>query len=658
VTRRRAWLAGTAAVCVFALAAHARELTLDIGDLRAPGFSARGVRATLTGAKPASLTVEIVELSLAGRTWRKASLACGAFELTAASLKCTRGMVDLGGKIPVELTWQTQRRELVVESRPSANETLRLRGDFSGKAPELDVKISGADVKRLAPWLPAATPKVTGGRASGTLTARGDAITVQIDLEGLAFADATGLHAGEKIAAALHADVTRAGADWRWKAKVAWRAGAVFWQPFYVAAKGHRLEAEGTTADGATRVRNGVLELPGIGTVAFGGEWRHAKGTLAAFEASAKRIHAGALYGDVLKPLLQGTAGSDLRVEGELGFAVRGTADALTALDLDVRDVSYEDRERRFAVFGMNGRIPWRGTERTSGELTLKGAEFLKVPVGAVRVPMKLRGTRVDIDAVRVPVFDGAVLLRDFALGMTRSGWRWRFSGEIEPIPMAQLTQGLGMHVMHGSLAGHIPELRYRRGTLDMDGALALKVFDGTLAMSKLTLIDAFGRAPRFHADVDVKNLDLELLTRTFDFGTITGRVDAKVRGLELVGWQPVRFDARIESSPGRYPRKISQRAVQNISALGGAGAAAAIQRSVLRFFDQFGYDRLGLSCRLENGVCEMGGIERAPQGYVIVKGGGIPAISVIGYNRAVNWRELVERLKRVTQDNVTPIVK
>jgi hypothetical protein len=53
-----------------------------------------------------------------------------------------------------------------------------------------------------------------------------------------------------------------------------------------------------------------------------------------------------------------------------------------------------------------------------------------------------------------------------------------------------------------------------------------------------------------------------------------------------------------------------------------------------------------------------MGGIENAPQGYVIVKGGGIPAISVIGYNRQVDWRELVDRLKRITQDNVKAIVK
>jgi hypothetical protein len=211
---------------------------------------------------------------------------------------------------------------------------------------------------------------------------------------------------------------------------------------------------------------------------------------------------------------------------------------------------------------------------------------------------------------------------------------------------------------MSGSIGGDIPELRYRRGTLSMDGELVVRVFDGRVSASHLELIEPFGRAPRVHAELDVKNMDLELLTRAVDFGTITGRLDAHVTGLELSDWEPVRFDARLASSAGDYPRKISQRAVQNISALGGAGAAAAIQRSFLRFFHEFGYQKLGLSCRLENGVCEMNGIESAPQGYVIVKGGGIPAISVIGYNRSINWRELLARLKRITQENVKPIVK
>ena len=48
---------------------------------------------------------------------------------------------------------------------------------------------------------------------------------------------------------------------------------------------------------------------------------------------------------------------------------------------------------------------------------------------------------------------------------------------------------------------------------------------------------------------------------------------------------------------------------MQNITALGGPGAAAAIQRSFLGFFERFGYRRIGLSCVLRGDVCAMDGL-------------------------------------------------
>jgi hypothetical protein len=216
----------------------------------------------------------------------------------------------------------------------------------------------------------------------------------------------------------------------------------------------------------------------------------------------------------------------------------------------------------------------------------------------------------------------------------------------------------LGLPVMQGTLSGVIPRIRYEDGAVAVDGALLLKIFDGTVVIRGLQMLDPLGRIPRLRASIDMRNLDLALITRAFSFGSMTGRVDSTVQDLELANWRPVRFDARIESSHGEYPRTISQRAVQNISALGGVGAAAAIQRSFLRFFDLFRYARLGLACRLHNDVCEMSGIADRQYGYVIVEGGGLPAITVLGYNRHVGWSELLERLQRVTQSNVRPVVK
>jgi len=115
----------------------------------------------------------------------------------------------------------------------------------------------------------------------------------------------------------------------------------------------------------------------------------------------------------------------------------------------------------------------------------------------------------------------------------------------------------------------------------------------------------------------------------------------------------------RIETSPGDFKKRISQRAVQNISSLGGAGAGAAIQRSFLRFFDTFGYDRIGLTCRLVGGVCAMGGLDDAgDHGYLMVKGGGLPALNVMGYNRRVSWDVLVSRLQAIAAGNSRPVIE
>ena len=84
----------------------------------------------------------------------------------------------------------------------------------------------------------------------------------------------------------------------------------------------------------------------------------------------------------------------------------------------------------------------------------------------------------------------------------------------------------------------------------------------------------------------------------------------------------------------------------------------AALSSGFLRFFDDFNYDRLGLSCRLENDVCAMDGVAPAPNGgYYLVKGKGLPRIDVIGSSRRVDWPRLVQQLIAVTKSE-GPIVQ
>ena len=119
----------------------------------------------------------------------------------------------------------------------------------------------------------------------------------------------------------------------------------------------------------------------------------------------------------------------------------------------------------------------------------------------------------------------------------------------------------------------------------------------------------------------------------------------------------PEAFDAFLFTPPDdRSKHRISQRAVTNLSSIGGGSGgsvAAALQGGFLKFFDDFGYKRLGLSCRLANDICLMGGVEKAGSGYYIVKGAGLPRIDVIGSQTRVAWTTLVRQLGAVMESEI-----
>lgn len=75
--------------------------------------------------------------------------------------------------------------------------------------------------------------------------------------------------------------------------------------------------------------------------------------------------------------------------------------------------------------------------------------------------------------------------------------------------------------------------------------------------------------------------------------------------------------------------------------------------------FEQFSYAEIGWGCKLRGRICYMSGI-RSPSksnaGYVLVKGSGIPAITITGYNSEVDWPELLKRLEHAIESGA-PII-
>jgi hypothetical protein len=245
-------------------------------------------------------------------------------------------------------------------------------------------------------------------------------------------------------------------------------------------------------------------------------------------------------------------------------------------------------------------------------------------------------------------VFDGAIAVDNFAMG-TRGAPNMEvsFKGAVEPISMPLLAKAFGWPEFSGTIAASIPGVRLKDNLLTFDGNVESQVFGGRVVGSNIRLQDPLGNFPQFFADVRARDLDLELVTRTFEVGTITGRLEADVLGLHLFAWTPQAFDALLATQGRQVAAPHSAKAVSSLSNVGGGGGGVvqALQSGVLRFFDDYSYDKLGIRCRLIGDVCEMSGVEPAPNGYYIVKGSGLPRIDIVGSQGRVNWNSLMSSI-------------
>ena len=222
------------------------------------------------------------------------------------------------------------------------------------------------------------------------------------------------------------------------------------------------------------------------------------------------------------------------------------------------------------------------------------------------------------------------------------------FKGTVEPISMPLLTKAFGWPEFSGTLAASIPGVTLKDNVLTFQGNVESQVFGGHIVGSNIRMQDPLGRFPQFFADVRARDLDLGLLTQTFEVGSITGKLEVDVLGLELFAWTPTAFEARLATPKGdKSRRRISAKAVSSLSNVGGGGGGVvqALQSGVLRFFDEYSYEKLGITCKLVGDVCEMSGIEPAGVGYYIVKGAGLPRIDIVGSQGRVNWNQLLSSI-------------
>lgn len=680
----------------FSTPARAQQLELALESIQHPAFAAQQVTVQLLPSGAATLTVG--RLHFAERTLGPLRLYCGRLFWSAAQARCQAGQLLLpapshdtaaapGPGLPLEFSWQAASKRL----------TLNLQQ---------------AELSTLAPLLPELAAWHPRGRVDLQAQLDERQIKLQANLQQVAFADESGLHAAENIAADITLSARRAGSGkdaWHWQGRIDWPQGELFLAPLYRAG-GLQLAATGRLTAQDWLIDQANLQLDDIGQLSGSLHWQPVTtadaqfaGRLLAAELQTGALDLAQLIAQFVQPFIDAQAGTQLTAAGHGRLALSMDAQGLAHVDLDLQDASLGSGQ--YALQGVQAQIPWQRDAATSGRVDVQGGHLGLLELGSFTADLGMHGYGFDLPTLAIPLLDGRLLFENIharrvskatettensALAENKNtptdglealadnmnfsdNWQWHLGLALEPVSMPLLTEALGWPKMSGLVSASIPRISYVDQTLVLDGQLMVAVFDGYLAVDELRLIEPFGSLPRLQANIEARHLDLQMLTETFSFGSVTGYVDADVQKLEMAGMRPLAFNASIVSSPGNYPKRISQRAVQNISSLGGAGAAAAIQRSFLQFFESFGYDSMGLRCRLRGGICRMAGID-APlrrldrlarrlsnpgsdgslpsQGYELIRGGGIPGLNVIGYNRRVDWEELVSRLQAVIAGN------
>jgi hypothetical protein len=344
---------------------------------------------------------------------------------------------------------------------------------------------------------------------------------------------------------------------------------------------------------------------------------------------------------------------SDLKTSGSLSGELAVRDNTLTALHIAPRDLELHDNKGRLHLSRVNGDVHWTPAGAASprgSKLAWSAGGAYGLSGGAAQLEFLLQGTNFALTRpTKLPVLDGALAMERFAISNPgASDMEVAFKGQVEPISMQLLAKAFGWPEFKGTLAASIPGVTLKDNLLTFQGNVESQVFGGRIVGSNIRIQDPLGRFPQFFADVRARDLDLSLVTQTFEVGSISGRLEVDVLGLELFGWSPTAFDARLATPKGDKSRhRISAKAVSSLSNVGGGGGGVvqALQSGVLRFFDEYSYEKLGITCKLRGDVCEMSGIEPAGMGYYIVKGAGLPRIDIVGSAGRVNWNQLLSSI-------------
>jgi hypothetical protein len=332
------------------------------------------------------------------------------------------------------------------------------------------------------------------------------------------------------------------------------------------------------------------------------------------------------------------------RILGRLRGADLQAAEGDSAWRLKVKNLELPLRQ----AFG-NWADP--GSEApVDGGLAVEEFHSSWIQVRDLEIPVRVRINHLEIPGIlTLPLAGGELILDTPVLS-----WPER-----QPILEVGLRlKGVDLNALfpaysfQGSLQGDLGRVRFDAGQVKGPGSLKAYVFDGWVEARDWGVVDPFGPDRRLQAALVFDYINLEKVTSLFSFGHISGYIQGRVDDLVIKGNLPERFHLTLKTREVEgAAQRINMKAVENVSLLGtGFGEPGELEKGINRWFQDYAYEEIGLSCRLYDDTFTLRGTIFAGDTEYLVKSPGWYGIDVINRNpeNEISFSDMLERLRRI----------
>lgn len=527
------------------------------------------------------------------------------------------------------------------------------------------ISAKGVNLEQLNTLFPLAFITVNQGLADIDIQLAGEQSSIQ-ELQGSASIKKLYLQnedeslVSENIVFKTEIKAVKKKSAWQWHSKHHILAGGMYMEPIYLDLDKNTLSitANGVWQPdwGKTRVNRLTLEHSEVLKLQATAELNHRTGISIEVADIAIQIpqlkSAAPTY---LLPFLESSLLAGIDLAGAMDVRLNIHQDTLSSASLILKNLMLDDSKKNLYINQANAQIHW-AMQQNNTQASFINWQALKIqaiPLAAGQLDFISFDKQLKLSKqADLAVLDGIISINNFSFAAAKSNddATVHFNGSINNLSLEQLSTALDWTPLSGTISGYIPSVSYQNKKLSLDGELKMQVFDGEITISNLASSGLFSKLPQFYTDIEFDQLDLGALTHKLHMGYIEGRLSGFVQNLYLEDWQPISFYAWLGTPEGdNSTHKISQKAVENIASIGGGGVSDVLSRGFLGLFSTFGYKQLGFGCYLYQGVCQLMGVEAIDNGFYLIKGGGLPRIDVIGYTPRLDWKILVNSLKRIT---------